>query len=175
MTKTFAGFASALSVITVLGVGVADVSAQSRRRPPEGREAEGRQAERRPGETQVGRVDRRNVEQTIRRLEQRSDAFRKTVDRELDRSRINGSRREDRINEQVKQLENAFDALRSEFNRGDRFDETRSQVDRAMRQSDEVNTLFRRSNFGREAEREWAGIRGDLNSLAAAYNLRPLR
>jgi hypothetical protein len=160
MRKTFAGIAGALSVMTILVGGATDASAQARRRPPDAR---------------VVRVDRVNVERTIKRLEERSDRFRQTVDRDLDRSRLNGSRREDRINEQVKHLENALDDLRSEFNRGDRFDETRRHVDRAMRQSDEVNALFRRGSFGREAEREWSAIRADLNSLAAAYNLRPLR
>jgi hypothetical protein len=156
MTRTIVGIAGALVVVGL--VGVSDASAQARRRPQ--------------AQPAYARVD---VQRTISRLERSSDRFRETVDRQLDRSRLNGSRREDRINEEIKQLENALDRLRNEVDRGDRYDEARRHVERAMRESDEVNSLFRRGNFGREAEREWNGIRGDLNSLAVTFNLRPLR
>jgi hypothetical protein len=155
MTRGIVAIASALMIVGVAGV--TDASAQARRRPPS---------------QEYVRVD---VERTIKRLEQRSDEFRKIVDRQLDRSRINGSRREDRINEEIKQLENALDDLRDEFNRRDRFEETRRHVERAMRESDEVNAIFRRANLGPQAEREWAAIRADLNALARIYNLRQLR
>ena len=144
-----------VGMVLVTGVLAEDTAAQARRRA-------------RP----YARVD---VERTIRRLEVRSDHFRETVDRQLDRSRLDGSRTEDRINDEIKDLENALDDLRDEFDRRDRFEESRRHVPRALSQSDEVNSLFRRRNLGRQAEREWAEIRADLNLLAAAYNLRPLR
>jgi len=118
------------------------------------------------------RVD---VDRVIRRAEDRSDIFKKTVDRQLDHSRLNGSRTEDRINAQVKQLENAIDDLRSEFNRRDRWMDTRVSVERVIRQSDEVNSIMRRSRFNPQVEREWDLLRSDLNTLANVYNLRPLR
>jgi hypothetical protein len=118
------------------------------------------------------RVD---VDRVIRRAEDRSDVFRKTVDRNLDHSRLNGSRTEDRINAQVKQLENALDDLRSEFNRRDRWTDTRLNVERVMRQSDEVNSIMRKNRFTPQVEREWDLLRSDLNTLANVYSLRPLR
>ena len=60
-----------------------------------------------------------DVDRIIHRVEDSSDRLRQAVDRNLDRSRLDGTRREDDINQQVKQLENALDELRSEFDRRD--------------------------------------------------------
>lgn len=122
------------------------------------------------------RDDRRvSVERLIRQVETRSDAFRRSVDRALDRSRLDGSRREDRINEEVKQFERAVDRLRDEFNRRDSRDETRRNVERVLREADEIGRAIRTSNLARTVDREWAVLRAELNTLADVYNLKPLR
>ena len=54
------------------------------------------------------------------RLERDSDQFRQSIDHSLDRSRLDGSRAEDRINDFVKAFEQATDRLK------DRFDDDRS-------------------------------------------------
>ncbi|HEX5107466.1 MAG TPA: hypothetical protein VFV95_03435 [Vicinamibacterales bacterium] len=127
------------------------------------------------GDRYVRTYSKADVDRVIRRAEDRSDIFRRTVDDQLDRSRLNGSRTEDRINEQVKQLENALDDLRSEFNRRSSWMDTRVDVERVMRQSNEVNSIVRRTRFGTKVEREWEILRSDLNTLAGVYNLRPIR
>jgi hypothetical protein len=116
-----------------------------------------------------------DVDRIIKRVEERSDAFRKAVDRHLDRSRLDDTNAEDRINRQVKQLEEALDELRSEFDRRDRWQETRVNVEKVMRQADEINALMRNTRFGSAIEREWGLLRSDLNRLAGIYNLRQLR
>ena len=80
------------AMFVVLLAGVAPASAQWR-------------AERRDDRRDDRRV---NVERIINQVENRSDAFRRSVDRALDRSRLNGSRQEDRLNEEVKQFEKEF-------------------------------------------------------------------
>ncbi|MGH9833444.1 MAG: hypothetical protein ACREBD_23795 [Blastocatellia bacterium] len=116
-----------------------------------------------------------DVDRIIKRVEERSDQFRKAVDRHLDRSRLDDTKAEDRINRQVKQLEEALDELRSEFDRQDRWQETRGNVQKVMRQSDEINVLMRNSRFGPAIENEWKLLRADLNRLAGIYNLPQLR
>ena len=88
-----------------------------------------------------------DVERIIKRVEERSDAFRRVVDRSLDRSAINGTNREDNINEQIKELENAIDTLRRDFDRARTWEETRSQVQRVMNEADEVNAIVRRGRW----------------------------
>ncbi len=116
------------------------------------------------------------VEAIIKRVEERSDAFRKVIDRSLDRSALNGTNREDNINQQVKELENAIDKLRKDFDRANTWQETRQQVQKVLEESDEVNALMRRGRWRRGGivKSEWALVRNDLNRLFGIYNLRLL-
>ena len=149
----------AAGVIVVVLLGVTPSDAQWR-------------AERRDGRVDDRRV---NVERIINQVDNRSDAFRRSVDRALDRSRLNGSREEDRLNEEVKQFERAVDRLRDQFNRRDERDDTRRNVERVLREADGIGRAIGRANLERNVEREWAGLRADLNALANVYNLKPLR
>lgn len=117
-----------------------------------------------------------DVERIIKRVEERSDAFREVVDRTLDRSALNGTNREDNINQQIKELENAIDKLRHDFDRAQTWEETRSQVQKVMNEADEVNAIVRRGRWrrGGVVKSEWALVRADLNRLAGVYNLRLL-
>jgi hypothetical protein len=116
-----------------------------------------------------------DVDRIIRRVETRSDQFKDAVDRTLDRSRLDGSRREDNINEQVKQLERALDNLRSDFDRRDSWRETHNEVRAVLSQADEVGRIVRRNRFPGNIQRGWAALRTDLNTLAGIYNLPRLR
>lgn len=116
-----------------------------------------------------------DVDRIIKRVEQRSDAFKEVVDRNLDRSALDGTRREDNINEQVKQFEKALDALRSEFDREDRWLQTRRQVERVLDEAEEVNVMVRRHSLSQPLERGWALLRADLNRLAGIYDLPRLK
>jgi hypothetical protein len=119
--------------------------------------------------------DHVDVGRIISRLESHSNAFRRSVDRALDRSRLDGSRTEDQINAEVKRFEDDVDRLRGEFDRRDSRDETRRHVERVLRQAGEVNRMMRRSDFARDVDREWAQLRAELNMLAGVYNLKALR
>jgi hypothetical protein len=116
-----------------------------------------------------------DVERIIKRVEDRSDSFQKIVDKTLDRSSLDGTRREDNINEQVKQLERALDSLRSDFDRRDQWRETHNEVRAVLNQADEVGRIVRRFRFNNQVQREWAALRADLNTLAGIYDLRRLR
>ena len=119
---------------------------------------------------------KKDVDRIIKRVEDRSDAFRKVVDRTLDRSVLNGTNREDNINQQVKELENAIDKLKKDFKRANTWEETREQVQTVMNEADEVNGIVRRGRWrrGGAVKDEWALVRADLNKLAGVYNLRQL-
>ena len=118
-----------------------------------------------------------DVERIIKRVEERSDSFRKVIDRTLDRSALDGTNREDNINQQVQELENAIDTLRKDFDRAQTWQETRAQVQRVLNEADEVNAMIRRGRWrrGGAVKSEWALVRNDLNRLAGVYDLRLLR
>ncbi len=115
------------------------------------------------------------VERVIRRVEERSDRFVRLFDESLDRSRLNNSEREERLNERARDLETAIDALRSDFDRTDRYQDTQAQVSRVLNVAQGINNVVRRRQFERNTERQWSLVRAELNALANYYNLRPLR
>jgi len=117
-----------------------------------------------------------DVERIIKRVDDSSKSFRKVVDKTLDRSALNGTNREDNINQQIKELQNAIDKLRKDFKRANTWEETREQVQTVMNEADEVNGIVRRGRWrrGGPVRDEWALVRADLNKLAGVYNLRQL-
>jgi hypothetical protein len=134
-----------------------------------------------PAEAQYGRRGRgrgyskAQVEQIIRRLENQSDRFVRSFDRSLDNSRVDGTRREDNLNQRAQDLENALDALRLEFDRTDRYQDTRAQVSSVLNVAEDINRAVRNRRLRGNTERLWARVRTELNTLASVYNLRQLR
>ena len=112
------------------------------------------------------------VNEIIRRAENRSDEFVRLFDRALDRSRVDGTNREDRLNEKARNLENALDELRREFDRKESYIETRPEVSRCLNIAEDINRTMRHRRLGAGAERQWALLRAELNALAQVYNLR---
>lgn len=115
------------------------------------------------------------VEQIIRRVENQTDRFVQSFDRSLDQSRADGTRREDNLNQRARDLENAVDALRLEFDRTDRYQETRSQVSGVLSVAEDINRAVRRRSLRGNTERLWSRVRAELNALAEVYNLQRLR
>lgn len=115
------------------------------------------------------------VERIIRRVENQSDRFVATFDRGLDRSRLDGTLREDRLNERARELESDLNLLRQGFDRTDRYEDTREQVSRVLGTAESINTAVRRRRLPNATERQWSQLRSELNSLASIYNLRQLR
>lgn len=123
-----------------------------------------------------GRVyTKADVERIIKRVETRSDEFKDAIDKSLDRSRLDGTRREDNINEQVKQMETELDDLRGDFDKTDRWREVRNDVADVLRQADEVGRIVKRHRFSARVEGGWLALRRDLNTLAGVYELPRLK
>src|ERR1700755_1924651 len=61
----------------------------------------------------ISDYDRRQLRDLSRRISDRSHDLQRDIDRALDSSRINGSRREDNINQEARDLRNAADRFRN--------------------------------------------------------------
>jgi hypothetical protein len=121
------------------------------------------------------RISKAEVERIIRRLENNTDAFERAVNRQLDRSVIDGTSREDRISDRIDDLEDATDRLRSRFDRSDDWSETRSDVEGVLRVARTIDGLFVRIRGYSPVRYSWATVRSDINTLAGVYRLRGLR
>ncbi len=115
-------------------------------------------------QAQVGRPfrNRDQVQRILERLEVRTDSFRRSLDDALDRSRFNGSQREDNINALARNFERQTDRLRDDYSDGDRV---RGGVRELLATGDQIDRIMRRGRYGRETERDWAAVRTELNRL----------
>jgi exonuclease VII large subunit len=117
------------------------------------------------------RYTKAQVDNIISRVEQRVDRFVTQFDRSLDNSRLDGTRREDNLNQRARDLEAATDELRREFNRRDRWNENRDEVRRCLNIASDINVAMRNRRLNRATENNWANVRAELNALARVYNL----
>jgi hypothetical protein len=116
-----------------------------------------------------------SVDRLIRQAENRSDQFVAIFDRSLDRSRLEGTIREDRLNERARELEGQLNIVRQEFNRAGNYYDIRSHAANALTAAQGINTVMRNRRLDARVERQWILLRSELNRLAAVYNLRQLR
>lgn len=119
-----------------------------------------------------GNTNKRAIENLIRRVEDRTDVFVRQVDRGLDNSRMDGTRREDNINQRTRQLERATNELRSRFDRSDSLRENRDDVQRVIAIASDIDRVMRRARVNRNVQNSWNGLKQDLNALARAYGVR---
>ncbi|NOT49352.1 MAG: glycine zipper family protein [Acidobacteria bacterium] len=115
------------------------------------------------------RVSDARVQTLLNRIETRSDTFRMSFDRAMDRSRFNESGREENINEFVKDYENLTDMLRRKFD-----DRTSLDVDvsNVLVRAARIDDFMKRNLRGESiAQRDWRNLRADLNLLSNYYSL----
>lgn len=111
----------------------------------------------------------RNLNSTVRNLKNRSREFERRIDRELDRSRIDGSRREDRINDIAAQFARAADDLDDSYdNRGD-YNNSQNEAQRVLQLGSQLNRALGRGRLTSNIQNDWSRIQQDLRVLANAY------
>ena len=114
------------------------------------------------------RLNDKQVKKLMAQLKKDTGRFRKSFDSSLDRSRLNGSNREDDINRFLKNYEDATERLYS------RFKDNKSvgaDVEAVLDGAAEVDRFMTRRLANERAERDWASVRQDLRQLADAYNV----
>ncbi len=124
-----------------------------------------------PGRTQTGaayRISDRQLDAIIRRVETGADRFRTSMGNSLDRSRYDGTRAEDNINQFIGDFEKATDQLRSRF---DAKTSVASDVESVLRQATYIDDFMNRQTLSMRAENDWTTLRGELNQLASAYSV----
>lgn len=114
------------------------------------------------------RVTDRQVQTLLDRIETRSNTFRNTIDRSLDRSAIDGTNREDSINDMIANYETAADSLRNNFSSRR---STSADVEEVLNRAVLVNAFMRNNRVTPLAQSQWNLLRTDLNTLAGYYRV----
>jgi hypothetical protein len=120
---------------------------------------------------QQGRAYRnsdRYMQQLIRRIETRSDRFSNSLEQALDRSRWNGTSREDGVNRMVTEFEAATDQLKDNFNNRR---SASADVENVLARAAVLNTFMLENRLTNRAERDWTLLRNDLDQLARSYGV----
>ena len=114
-------------------------------------------------------AQREDVKRILKRLEDDTDKFTKSLDNALDHSALNGTRAEDEINGYVHAFEEATDHLK------DKYSDTGAAPNLArevLSRGRTIDGFMRRNRLGGKAESDWQIVRSDLNLLARVYRIQ---
>ncbi len=100
-----------------------------------------------------------NMSSIIRNLKNRTKDFQRELDRDLDRSRYNGTYQEDEINDLVKEFRDAVNDL----DNNDR--QNSNEINRVLDLGRQVDRVMNRLRLGYNTENLWQVIRRDLDAL----------
>ena len=112
-----------------------------------------------------GRYDDRGLRDSVHRLDRLAKDFERDMDRALDRSRTNGSRREDQINNQVHQFRDAVGDLKSRVGNGRDLNRSADEARRVLQEADQLDRVARRAS-------QWSQIQQELRYISDAYGFR---
>jgi hypothetical protein len=101
----------------------------------------------------------------VRSLKSRTRQFTSQLDRDLDRSRLDGTRREDQIMDLARDFKNSVDRLSNSGNYGRRD----NNVERALQLGSQLERAIGRARLSQHSRMLWSGIRGDLQMLGNGY------
>jgi hypothetical protein len=116
-----------------------------------------------------GRYDSRYVRDSIHRLDRLAKDFERDLDRTLDRSRANGTRREDALNNEARQFRDAVGDLKSRFGNGRDLNRSRNEAQRVLTEGQRLERVVGRVAY--QTGNRWSQIRQELNIISDAYNL----
>jgi YMGG-like Gly-zipper len=114
------------------------------------------------------RLSDSELNQLIRRIETGGDRFRSSLTEAFDRNRYNQTRSEGNMTVAVGDLKNATDQLRNQF---DARQPVHEYVERVLARATPIDTYLRDNRLTTRAQNDWTTLRGELNTLAGAYNL----
>jgi hypothetical protein len=114
------------------------------------------------------RASDQQVKDLLTRTKKDADRFRKSLDKALDRSRLDGSREEDDIDRFVTEFADTTNHLSDHFNR---HQVVTHDLDEVLRRGVNIDRFMRRQQLDATAEKDWLTVRRDLDQLAQSYNV----
>jgi chromosome segregation ATPase len=105
----------------------------------------------------------------IERLRNNSREFQRRLDRELDRSRIDGTNREDNLNRLANDFKNAADRLEDAYDNGRNMNRSYDEAQRVLALGERIDRQISRGRISRNIQSDWNRIRQDLRVISNAY------
>ena len=118
-----------------------------------------------------GRYDERYLKDSIQRLDRLSKDLERDLDRDLDRSRDDGTRHEDRVNNEARDFRNAVGNLKSRFGNGRDLNRSRDEAQRVLQEANRTERVASHHFDNSRLASEWSQIRRELSVIADAYGI----
>lgn len=118
------------------------------------------------------RYDSRYVRDSAHRLDRLAKDFERDMDRALDRSRVNGTRREDAINSLVHDFRRAAGNYKSRVGNGRDLNRAHNEASRVLQLADAVERQARPRWFDSRLAYQWSAIRRELQIIEDVYGFR---
>jgi hypothetical protein len=131
-----------------------------------------RDSDRDRGRGDYGRYDERALRDSVHRLDRLAKDFEKNMDRALDRSRSNGTQREDRINEQVHEFRRSVGDLKSRVGNGRDLNRSSGEARRVLQEAQQVDRIARPRWFDGRLSSDWSNIQRELRFISDVYGFR---
>jgi hypothetical protein len=123
-----------------------------------------------PSRGDYGRYDERYLRDSVHRLDRLAKNFESDMDRALDRSRVDGTRREDQINDLVHEFRDAAGDLKSRVGNGRDLNRSVGEAQRVLTLADQVDRVGARRLDSRTGS-EWSQIQNELRIISEVYGL----
>jgi hypothetical protein len=119
------------------------------------------------------RYQRERLRNSARRINDLSRQFERDIDRTLDRSRINGTIREDRINDVARDFRNAADDFKDRLGDARSLYRSTSAARNLLQLGARIDRIMSRVRFSdSRAVSDWAQIRQELRIVSDAFGFR---
>lgn len=119
-----------------------------------------------------GRNDDRYLRDSVHRLDRLAKDFERDMDRALDRSRVNGTQQEDRINSEVHDFRRAVGDLKSRVGNGRDLNRSTDEARRVLQEADQLDRVARPRWFDSRLASEWSQIEQELRVISDVYGFR---
>jgi archaellum component FlaC len=114
------------------------------------------------------RVSDREVGRLLDRIRSKTNTFRDSLKKALNKSRLDRTQREENINDFVKAFEEETRRLDDHFHG---HKSTTADVDSVLQRAARINTFMTVHPLDARSQGDWATLRADLELLANAYNV----
>jgi hypothetical protein len=119
-----------------------------------------------------GRYDDRGLRDSVHRLDRLSKDYERDMDRALDHSRANGSRQEDRINDQIHRFRDAVGDLKSNVGNGRDLNRSADEARRVLQEGQQLDRVARPRWYDNRLASQWSQIQQELRHIGDVYGFR---
>ena len=118
-----------------------------------------------------GRYDSRTLRDVAERIKDRSKDLERDVDRLLDNSRVNGTDREDRVNDQARDFRHTAERFKSRVGDGRDPNRASGEARALLQQGQQIDRLLSRLRADSRTYSDWSQINRDLQIVADIYRI----